>query len=77
MKKNKILKTLVVVAMLLCTVAILFACSPNDLDYNDPNNNSGGGNNTNTNTPDISAITITFMDGDEVIKESTVLKDAL
>lgn len=77
MKKNKILKTLIVVAMLLCTVAILFACSPNDLDYNDPNNNSGGGNNTNTNNPDIPAITITFMDGDEVIKESTVLKDAL
>ena len=75
MKKNKTLKIFIVLALMLCTVAILFACSPNDLDYNDTNNN-GGGNNGNE-EPIVTTITITFMDGDEVIKESTKPVDAL
>ncbi|MBO5774172.1 MAG: InlB B-repeat-containing protein, partial [Clostridia bacterium] len=78
MKNSKILKTLIVISILLCAVVVMFACTPADIGGgdsiggNDTDNNGDGGN-----TPTAPTITITFMDGDEVIKESTIPEDAL
>lgn len=65
MTKNKLIKTLVVVMMLLCTVAILFACSKGGSD-SDPD--------TNDNTL---GIVVDFMDGDEKIYSTTDPQEAL
>ena len=69
MMKQRIIKSLVVVALLLCTVLVLFACSGSDIDMNGPSNEGGGG--------DVSdGITITFVDGEETIHTSTDPKSA-
>ena len=68
MTKNKLIRTLVVVMMLLCTVAILFACSDADVDYSD-----GDGDKT----PSTGGIVITFMDDGEEVHTTTDPQEAL
>ena len=69
MIKQRIIKSLVVVALLLCTVLVLFACSGSDIDMSGPGNGGGG---------DVSdGITITFVDGEETIHTSKNPKDAM
>ncbi|MBO5773200.1 MAG: InlB B-repeat-containing protein, partial [Clostridia bacterium] len=77
MKNSKIFKTLIVISILLCAVVVMFACTPADIGGGDPSGGSGTGNGGGDNTPTDTTITITFMDGDEVIKESTMPKDAI
>ncbi len=64
MMKKRIIKSLVVVALLLCTVLVLYACSGADIDMDGPGNEGGGDG-------AIDGITITFVDGEEIIHTST------
>lgn len=68
MTKNKLIRTLVVVMMLLCTVAILFACSDADVDYTDGDNDKN---------PSTGGIVITFMDDGEEVHTTTDPQEAL
>lgn len=79
MKNSKIFKTLIVISILLCMVAILFACSPSDIGggTGTDNGGSGTGNGSGDGGTVDTTITITFMDGEEVLKESTMPKDAI
>ena len=72
MKRNKILRTLIVIMILLCTVSILFACGEDDTPTDDGNKKPSGDK-----TPIVTQITVTFMDGDEVLKETNVAEEAL
>ena len=65
MKMKKLLKVAVVLALLLCSVVVLFACGEEETP--DKNDNA-------SNAP---KVTITFVDGDEVLKETNTVKDAL
>ncbi len=64
MTKNRFMRTFVIVAILLCTVIILFACS-----------DAGGG--TGGDKPSLDGIVIDFMDGDEKIHSTTDPQEAL
>ena len=69
MKNSKSLKLFIVISVLLCTVMILFACTPADIGGGD----SVGGDDASTGA----TITITFMDGEEALKESNQLQDII
>ena len=66
--KKRIFKSVFVIAMLLCITLVLFACSSVDIEMTDQNPEEGSGD---------SAITITFVDGNEVIHSTTDLENAL